>query len=110
MSKIRDSHIVERLILRHLTFFIAFYFKTEHSNSLQTFAIFYPKWRNMTSLKVIFQKFLDGFYEILEADVKLMLGTVLKVSRRHLPPFLSYRENPTGGGGICPPPPHRGVC
>ena len=31
-----------------------------------------------------------------------MLYKVLKVSRRYLQPFLSYRENPTGGGRSCP--------
>ena len=39
------------------------------------------------------------FSEVLVADVKLTLGKVLKVSRRYLPPFLSYRENLAGGGG-----------
>ena len=33
------------------------------------------------------------------ADVKLTLGNILQVSRRYLPLFLSYRENPAGGGG-----------
>ena len=42
------------------------------------------------------------FSEIFVADVNLMLGKVLKVVRRYLPPFLSYRENPAGGD-ICPP-------
>ena len=30
------------------------------------------------------------------------MGKVLKVSRRYLPPFLSYRENPTGGAKYAP--------
>ena len=46
-------------------------------------------------------------YKTIEykTDVKLMLGKVLQVSPRNLPPFLSYRENPAGGD-ICPPPTH----
>ena len=40
--------------------------------------------------------------EILITDVKLMLGKVLKVSHRYLPPFLSYREQPAGGGEFRP--------
>ena len=49
------------------------------------------------------QKFLV-FSEIFVEDVKLMLGKVLKVLRRYLLPYLSYRENPVGGGGYQPPP------
>ena len=49
------------------------------------------------------QNFSTDFSEILEADVKLMLGKVLKVSRPNLPPFLGYRENPAGGGRNPPP-------
>ena len=49
------------------------------------------------------------FSDILVADVKLMLGKVLKVSRRYLLPFLSYRENPAGGGRYSPPPAGRGL-
>ena len=49
------------------------------------------------------QKFLDSFLsEISVADVKLMLGKVPKVSRRYLPPFLSYRENSAGGPESAP--------
>ena len=65
---------------------------------------FDPKWWNMTSLKRHFLKhFSTDFCEILIADVKLMLGEVLIVSRRYLPLFLSYRESPAGG--FDPPPP-----
>ena len=45
------------------------------------------------------KKLSMDFYEILVADVKLMLRKVLRVSRRYLPPFLRYRENPAGDGG-----------
>ena len=45
------------------------------------------------------KKFLTAFSEILVADVKSMLGKVLKVSSGYLSPFISYRENPTEGGG-----------
>ena len=38
------------------------------------------------------------------ADVKLMPKNVLKVLHRCLPPFLSYGENPAGGGDIRPTP------
>ena len=66
---------------------------------------FDPKWRNMTPLKRHFLKnFSTNFSVSSVADVKLMLGKVLKVSRRYLLPFLSYPEKPTGGG-IRPPPP-----
>ena len=58
------------------------------------------------SLKCHFLKNLStDFSEILVEDVKLMLVTVLKVSRRYLPPFVRYRENPAGGGQYLPPPP-----
>ena len=45
------------------------------------------------------------FSDILVGDVKLMLGKVLKVSRRYLPPFWSFRENLAGGRYSPPPPP-----
>ena len=38
-------------------------------------------------------------------DAKLMQEKVLKVSCRYLLLFLSYRENPAGGGAESPPPP-----
>ena len=58
----------------------------------------------MTSLR---RHFLENssadFSDFFVADVKLMLGRVLKVSRLYLPPFLSYPENPAGRGDrICP--------
>ena len=50
------------------------------------------------------QKNSDVFFsECLVGDVKLMLGKVIKVSRRYLPPFFSYRENPAGGAIFAPP-------
>ena len=36
------------------------------------------------------------------ANVKSMLGKVLKVSRLYLPPFSSYGENPAGGDSPTP--------
>ena len=51
IPKFRDINFVERSMLRRLAFLIASYCKTEHFSSLQTFAIFDPKWRNMTSRK-----------------------------------------------------------
>ena len=69
---------------------------------------FDPTLRNMTSLKRHFlQKLSTDFSEILLADIKLMLKKVLKVWRRYLLQFLSYRENPTGGD--IRPPPQRGA-
>ena len=61
----------------------------------------------MTSLKRSFskkKKISTDFSDILVGDVKMMLGKVLKVSRRYMPPFLSYRENPSGGRRNSPPP------
>ena len=59
----------------------------------------------MTSLKRHFLKnFSTDFSEVLLEDVKSMPDKALKVSRRYLRLFLSYREN-TGGGNIYPPPP-----
>ena len=59
---------------------IAFYFKTVHSRSLQTFAGFDRKQRNMTSLKRHFHKNFWIFPEILVEDVTLMPNKVLKLS------------------------------
>ena len=62
----------------------------------------------MTSLKRDFlkKKFLTDFPEILAEDVKLVTDKVLKVSRRYLLSFLSYRESRGGEwGNIYPPPP-----
>ena len=68
-------------------------------------SLFGPKSRNMTSLKCHFLKKLStDFSEILLEDVKLMPNKVLKVSRRYLLSFLSYRENTGGGGGNIYPP------
>ena len=102
IPEIWGSHFVERKMLPCLAFLIASFFKTEHSSSLQTFAVLGAK---MASLKRHFLKnFQTDFSEILVAGVKLMLGKVLKVLRRYLPSFLSYRENPAGGGRYSPPP------
>ena len=51
------------------------------------------------------QNFSTDFSETFVADVKLMLGNLLKVSRRYLQPFLSYRENSAAGGAEFAPPP-----
>ena len=50
--------------------------------------------------------------EILMVDPTLMVTKVLKVSCRHLLLFLSYRENPEGGGRgqNLPPTEGRGGC
>ena len=47
----------------------------------------------------------DFFSEILMKYVKLMLEKVLKFLRRYLALFLSYRDNPAGGGAESAPPP-----
>ena len=40
---------------------------------------FYPKWRNTTSLKrYLLKTFSMDFSELIEADIELMLGKVLK--------------------------------
>ena len=50
----------------------------------------------------------DGFFKKMLEDAKLMPDMyLLKISRRYLPPFLSYRENP-GRGRICSH--QRGTC
>ena len=47
----RGSHSEERLILRRLTLSGCVVLQSGHSSTgLETFAVFYPKWRNMTSL------------------------------------------------------------
>ena len=53
------------------------------------------------------KKISTDIYEILATDVKLTLGKVPKVLRRYLLPFLSYQENPAGGGAESASP---GVC
>ena len=49
------------------------------------------------------QNFSTDSSKIVEADVKLTLGRVLKVSRPYLPPFLDYRENAAEGAEYIPP-------
>ena len=59
----------------------------------------------MTSLKRHFLKNVStDFSDFFLADVKLMLEKVMKVLRRYLLLFLSYRENPAGGQNLTPPP------
>ena len=67
--------------------------------------LFDPKSRNMTSLKRnVLKNFSTDFSEILSKEVILMPEKVLKVSRRYLLSFLSYRVNTGGRGNISPPP------
>ena len=88
-----------------------FCFKIERSNSVQTNAVL--DWVNLVAVMVkhdvtktslSLKKNRRFFLKVLMADVKLMLGKVLKVSRRYLPPFSSYGENPAGGGEFAYPP------
>ena len=58
----------------------------------------------MTSLKRDIVKSTRGFSDFFLVDVKLLLGKVLKISRRYLRPFLSYRENPAVSAESAPPP------
>ena len=105
MLKICDSHFAQGSILLFSGSLIAYFFKIVNFRNLQHLPVFYPKRQNMTSLKRHFlQNFSTDFYAILVEDVKLMPENVLEVSRRYLPPFLSYRVKPAGGR-ISPPPP-----
>ena len=79
-----------------------------HSRSLQTFADFLPKMAEHGVTKTPFSK-NDGFFATLVGDVRLMPDKVMKVLRRYLLPFLSYRENTEGGGVIFPTPALRGL-
>ena len=98
---IRDDNFLEGSILRLLAHFglcPTSKLYNVHSRTPYTFSVFYPKWKNVTLIKVSFsQKILHGFSEVLMEDAKLMLDKVLKVSNRYLSPYLSYRENPGGG-------------
>ena len=99
-KNIREGHFVERLILRRLAFLDCCHFKTEYSSIFETFAVCYPKLRNMKSLKHHFLKIAYSFFfENLVKDVKLILGKVLRALCVYLQSFLSYRENPARGGG-----------
>ena len=58
-------------------------FKTVHSRKLWTLSVFYPKLRNMTSLKDNFlNKALDVFCLVLRDDLKLMLDEVPGVRKK----------------------------
>ena len=88
-------------------FSIAFHFRTEDSSSLPAFAVFLPKMAKHDVTKTQFsRKILDWIFWTFGGNRQIDAGegTVLKVSRRYLPPVFSYRENPAGGR-ICPPPP-----
>ena len=76
---------------------IAFYLNLHILEVCKHLPPFDPKSWNITSLKRHFlKKISTDFSETLLEDVKLMLDKVLKVLRRYLMSFLSYREN-TGG-------------
>ena len=91
-------------------FWIAFFSNLLHFRSLQRFAAFDTKWRNMTSLKHHFLKnFSMDFSEILEVDIRLMLDKVLKVLPRYRLSLLSYRGNREGANIHSPPSALRGV-
>ena len=66
---------------------------------------FFPqKWRDMASLKPYFLEWLlTDFPGKFTEDVKLMPDNVLKVLRRYLPSFMSYRDK-SGGAESAPPP------
>ena len=55
-----------------------------------------------------FLKIFPDYFLMLMEDAKSMLDKLLKVSRRYLPPFLSFREN-LAGGAESPPPAKRGA-
>ena len=107
ISKIRDRRFENRSILRRLAFLMASYFKTKHSSSLETFAVFYPKWRNITSLKRSFSPFFfdwftwyfrgkrqidagEGTYWKFRVDICRCFWAIGKILQ---------------GGAECPPPP-----
>ena len=74
--------------------------------ALKHLPLFEPKLRNITSLKRhSLTNLCTDLSKNLLADDKSMPGKALKVSRRYLTPFLSYRESPAGGGGGIRPPP-----
>ena len=105
-SKIWFSHFVARSILPFLAFTDCALLQTctAQSRSLQTFAGFWLKIRNMTSLKRHFlKKSLNGFSEIFMVDATLMLTKVLKAWCRYLWPFLAIGKIRQGGVRICPP-------
>ena len=89
-----------------MLFKIACYFKTEQSSSFKTIAFLskLPKY-DVTETRYCkkYQRILSDFFFLV--DVKLLLGKVLKISRRYLRPFLSYRENPAVSAESAPPPP-----
>ena len=82
-------------------FSIASYLKTEHSSTLQTFPDFLPK-HGVTKTQFS-QNFSTVFPEILVADVILMLGRVLNVSRRYQRRFRAVEK--IRQGAESPPPP-----
>ena len=88
-----------------MLFKIACYFKTEQSSSFKTIAFLskLPKY-DVTETRYCkkYQRILSDFFFLV--DVKLLLGKVLKISRRYLRPFLSYRENPAVSAESAPPP------
>ena len=96
MLKIRDNNFIERSILRLGVFGLRLPSKRCILKAFKHLPLFLPNMAAHDVTKTLFsQKSRANFYEIL-ADVKLTTNKVLKVSRRYLTPFLSYRENPTG--------------
>ena len=105
ISKIRDSHFVERSILRRLAFFDCVLLQNLNIQAVFKHLLFFdPKWRNITSLKRHFLKtFWTDVSEVWVADLKLMLGKVLNVLCRYLPPFFELSRK-AGRGAESPPP------
>ena len=128
LSKIRDANFAKGSILSRLTFFISSYFETEYSSSLEGFAICLPKMSKHDVTKASFSQKIQIFSEVLVTDVEFkpasiqrlspklqiwqistrsyqyLLVKVMIASRRYLPPFLSYCENPAGGRESAPFP------
>ena len=84
-------------------FLIESYFKTGHSNSIQTFAIFYPKWRSIT--KRSFSKKWD-FSEVLLQMSNWCWGRYWKFRVDICRYFWAIKKNRQGGV----PPPQQGTC
>ena len=111
ISKIRDRRFENRSILRRLAFLMASYFKTKHSSSLETFAVFYPKWRNITSLKRSFSPFFStDLPDIFVGNVKLMLGKVPTESFASIYAAVFELSGKSCRGGAESPPSQRGAC
>ena len=94
-----------------MRFSIASYFKTQHSSSLQTFAVFLPKIAKHDVTKTPFShKFLDGFFSNIGArrQIDAEEGTESFVSISAAVFELS-RKSGRGGDIRTPPPAGRGL-